>query len=311
MNYNNIKNQNLIILSEAENIPEILSNRLIEFIKNGGNIVIIPNSKSNNTSYNNFLTKLKIGKIESKQKDSLKITKINFNHPILKDVFVKQVQNFQYPIVNEYYKFKKSSSSNTILSFENNLPFIQQFNKENGNVFLIASSLKRESSNFINSPLVVPIFYNFAQSSFKQSDIFYRLDKENKIDVEITTNKDDVLTIAYKASTFIPLQRKFQNKVRITTNNKPEKSGFYFILKDKDTIETIAFNTPKAESSLSFLDMNELKKENVNISFSDSIASVFNNFNKKNEVHWLWKWFLALAIVSLLLEILILKFYKT
>ena len=311
VNYNNIKNQNLIILSEAENIPEILSNRLVEFIKNGGNIVIIPNSKSNNTTYNSFLNKLQIGKIESKQQDSLKITKINFNHPLLKNVFVKQVQNFQYPIVNEYYTFKKISSSNAILTFENNQPFIQQFNKKNGNVFLIASPLNRESSNFINSPLVVPVFYNFAQSSFKQSDIFYRLHKENNIDIEITTNKDDVLTIASKESTFIPLQRKFQNKVRITTNDKPEKSGFYHILKDKDTVETIAFNNPKSESSLSFLDLNELKNENSNITVSNSITSVFNNLNKKNEVHWLWKWFLALAIVSLLLEILILKFYKT
>lgn len=311
VNYNNIKNQNLIILSEAENIPEILSNRLVEFIKNGGNIVVIPNSKSNNTSYDNLLSKLQIGKIESKQQDSLKITKINFNHPILKNVFVKQVQNFQYPIVNEYYTFKKISSSNSILTFENNQPFIQQFNKKNGNVFLIASPLKRESSNFINSPLVVPIFYNFAQSSFKQSDIFYRLHKENNIDIETITNKDDVLTIASKESTFIPLQRKFQNKVRITTNDKPEKKGFYHILKNKDTIETIAFNNPKSESSLSFLDINELKNENSNITVSDSITSVFNNLNKKNEVHWLWKWFLALAIVSLLLEILILKFYKT
>ncbi|WP_159951078.1 BatA domain-containing protein [Polaribacter septentrionalilitoris] len=311
VNYNNIKNQNLIILSEAENIPEILSNRLVEFIKNGGNIVIIPNSKSNNTSYNNLLSKLQIGKIESKQQDSLKITKINFNHPLLKNVFVKQVQNFQYPIVNEYYTFKKISSSNAILTFENNQPFIQQFNKKNGNVFLIASPLNRESSNFINSPLVVPVFYNFAQSSFKQSDIFYRLHKENNIDIEITTNKDDVLTIASKECTFIPLQRKFQNKVRITTNDKPEKSGFYHILKNKDTLETIAFNNPKSESSLSFLDLNELKSENSNITVSNSITSVFNNLNKKNKVHWLWKWFLALAIVSLLLEILILKFYKT
>ena len=311
VNYNNIKNQNLIILSEAENIPEILSNRLVEFIKKGGNIVIIPNSKSNNTSYNNLLSKLQIGKIESKQQDSLKITEINFNHPLLKNVFVKQVQNFQYPIVNEYYTFKKISSSNAILTFENNQPFIQQFNKKNGNVFLIASPLSRESSNFINSPLVVPVFYNFAQSSFKQSDIFYRLHKENNIDIEITTNKDDVLTIASKESTFIPLQRKFQNKVRITTNDKPEKNGFYHILKNKDTLETIAFNNPKSESSLSFLDLNELKNENSNITVSDSITSVFNNLNKKNEVHWLWKWFLALAIVSLLLEILILKFYKT
>ena len=46
-----------------------------------------------------------------------------------------------------------------------------------------------------------------------------------------------------------------------------------------------------------------------NSAVSSSITEVFKQINKNNEVHWLWKWFLALAIVSLLLEILILKFY--
>lgn len=58
------------------------------------------------------------------------------------------------------------------------------------------------------------------------------------------------------------------------------------------------------------MDLDELKKINKGITVSTSIASVFKEINKKNEVHWLWKWFLSLAIVSLLLEILILKFYK-
>ena len=59
-----------------------------------------------------------------------------------------------------------------------------------------------------------------------------------------------------------------------------------------------------------FMNLNSLKEKNRNIHISTSIANVFKDLNEKNEVHWLWKWFLALAIVSLLLEILILKFYK-
>ena len=56
--------------------------------------------------------------------------------------------------------------------------------------------------------------------------------------------------------------------------------------------------------------MQAIADKNENITFSTSTATLLSSINKKNEVHWLWKWFLALAIVSLLLEILILKFYK-
>ena len=56
----------------------------------------------------------------------------------------------------------------------------------------------------------------------------------------------------------------------------------------------------------------------INSSNSDSLLSLdsfiemdaVQEIDKKNKVHWLWKWFLIAAIVSLLAEILILKFFK-
>ena len=176
---------------------------------------------------------------------------------------------------------------------------------------MVASNLDKENSNFTNSPLIVPIFYNFAQSSFNSSTIFYRTNTKNTIDVEVKMNKDDVLSIANTKNKFIPLQRQYQKKTSLITDNQLKKNGFYYILKNKDTLETIAFNYPKSESNLNFMDVAAIRNTNKNINISDSIASFFNQLNKKNEVHWLWKWFLSLAIVSLLLEILILKFYKT
>jgi hypothetical protein len=71
----------------------------------------------------------------------------------------------------------------------------------------------------------------------------------------------------------------------------------------------LAYNYPKEESLLNFLDVNVIKRTNKNSTISSSIREAFEEINRNNEVHWLWKWFLTLAIVSLLLELLILKFY--
>jgi hypothetical protein len=130
------------------------------------------------------------------------------------------------------------------------------------------------------------------------------------LDIEISLKKDEVLNISNSKSSFIPEQQTFQNKVNITTKEQPNNAGFYYIQRKKDTLQILAYNTPKEESILNFMDLNSLKEKNRNIHISTSIANVFKDLNEKNEVHWLWKWFLALAIVSLLLEILILKFYK-
>ena len=308
-NYNSILKQQLIILNEIENISEILAKKIIEFSKNGGTLVIIPNENLNLNSYNSLLKKINVGKINLKTNDTLKITNINYKHPLFENVFSKKVTNFQYPTVKSYFSIFSKNASN-IVSFENNTSFISQIKNEENTVYWVSSSLNRKNSNFINSPLIVPVFYNFGKLSFKHNQLFYRVSSENKIDIKTTIEKDKVLRIANKENSFIPLQQKFQNKVRIITKEQPEKTGIYTVLKNLDTIQKIAYNNPKKESLLHFMDLNELKKVNKNISISTSIPNVFQEINKKNEVHWLWKWFLTLAIVSLLLEILILKFYK-
>ncbi len=310
VNYNILKKQQLIILYELENIPETLSNSLQVFSNNGGTVVIVPNSNSSIFSYNNFLQNLTSAKIDSKIIDNLKITNINFNHPFFQNVFSKKVNNFQYPTVNQFFTFQSKNSSE-IITFENNSPFLIQIKAANRSIYLFSSAINKKNSNLLNSPLIVPIFFNFGKFSFQHSQLYYYLEKENQIDVEIQLQKDEILEISNSNSTFIPSQQVFQNKVKITTKEQPSEAGFYNIQRKKEINEIIAFNMPKEESILQFLDISNLKDESNDINISSSISTAFQKMNKKNEVQWLWKWFLALAIVSLLLEILILKFYKS
>ena len=305
VNYNTLQNQQLIVLNELENIPVILINSLVKFSKNGGTIVIIPNEKITISSYNQLLKKLNLGAIEPVRKDTLKITEINYTHPIFKNVFSKEVKNFQYPSVQSHYPYRGALSK--IVSFQNNTAFISQL--ANSKTYYISSALNKNNSNFLNSPLIVPIFYNFGELSFKQSKLAYRIDQENTIAIATKMGKDEILVIAKNNASFIPLQQTYQNKVVIKTKEQPLVAGFYAVLKENINIKDLAYNYPKEESLLNFRDVNVIKRNNKNSTISSSIREVFEEINKNNEVHWLWKWFLALAFVSLLLELLILKFY--
>jgi hypothetical protein len=309
VNYNSIQKQQLIILNELEQIPETLSKNILNFSNKGGDIVIIPNENSELKSYTDFLKKIANSKIESKISDSLKITTINYEHPLFKNVFKNKVNNFQYPSVQSLYPITSKNSSK-VVSFENNLPFISQIKTSDSNIYILSSAINKNNSNFLSSPLIVPVFYNFGKMSFQYSKLYYYLDDENKIDIEINLEKEAILSVSNLEASFIPVQQIFQNKAKIITKDQPINAGFYYILRKKDTIETLAYNTPKQESILNFMNLNLLKENNNTIRISSSITDVFEGLNKNNEVHWLWKWFLSLAIVSLLLEIFILKFYK-
>lgn len=304
-NYNSIENQQLIVLNELENIPEILSKSLLQFSKNGGSIVLIPNKKIDLNSYNLFLKNLNVGTLTNQIIDTLKITNINYNHPIFKNVFSKKATNFQYPIIKSHYPI--SGNASKIISLENASAFISELKS---NFFYVSGAINKENSNFLNSPLVVPVFYNFGKMSFQYPQLSYSIDQENTIEIETKIGKDEILKIFSEKESFIPLQKTYQNKVALITKEQPLTAGFYSVLKEETKLQNLAFNYPKEESVLQYLDLNTLKENNSEVEIYSSVKDVFTVINKNNEVLWLWKWFLALAIVSLLLEILILKFYK-
>ena len=305
INYNLIPKQNLIILNELVSIPQTLTNILIDYANKGGNIVVIPNKNLAISSYNQLFNSFKIGKLLSKKNDSLKITDINYNHPLLKNVFEKKVQNFQYPFVKESFVTQLNNASN-LISFENKKGFIKQINLPNSTFYWVAAPLTKENSNFINSPLIVPIFYNIGKQSLQLSELYYTIENNNSIDINKQFGKDEILTISNSENSFIPLQQTFQNKIRITTKSKPLKAGFYNIKQQENILKNIAYNYPKTESYLNFLDISSATNQTI----STSVKNTLEDINNENKIQWLWKWFLALAIVSLLIEILILKFFK-
>lgn len=309
VDYNRISDKECIILNELENIPNVLQNTLIQFLQNGGHLLLIPNREMDFVSYNNFLTKIGSGKVTGARNTELKITDINFDHPLYSNVFSKRVTNFQYPKVEKY--FRSNLKGTNIIKFENKEPFLLEVQNPYSKVYWFSSPINSETSNFANSPLIVPTLFNIGQNSLQISRSNYILQEENTIEIEKKINKDEVLSISKNSESYIPLQQSFANKVRITTSNKPNEPGFSQVLFKTDTILTLAFNISKEESNLDFIDTNDLEKANSNIKMYNSVKDLFGEINEKNEVQWLWKLFLVIAIVSLLLEIFILKFFKT
>tara|TARA_R110001583_G_scaffold4351_4_gene25239 strand:+ start:1636 stop:3597 length:1962 start_codon:yes stop_codon:yes gene_type:complete len=311
LNYNILQKQHLIILNEVEEIPPELINDLFEFSKNGGNLVIIPSQNSNIQAYKTLFTKFNIGTITSKNEQEHKITTINYQHPLLKDVFEKEVDNFQYPKTTLQYNTNLKSSS-VIVKLDNNQPFISQYKTTNGNLYWISSPLNKEITDFTQSPLIVPVFYNFAKSSLKSSQLYYTIAPENKIEVLTSIGKDNVLKILNETTgiAFIPLQTITQNKVTLKLQSNLQ-SGFYTLLNNNTKIKTIAFNYNRAESNLNTFDLKSLISTAESVTISASIDAFFNKINKQQEINWLFKWFLAFSVLFLLIEMIILKYFNT
>lgn len=309
LDYNSIQNQDLIIINEINSIPNELIEILNQFSINGGDLVIIPASKIELKSYNLLYSKLNAGTLSKSTNKELKITNINYSHPLFSNVFEKQVGNFQYPTVKQQYQLKTDNSS-PIISFENQTSFVTEVKSNNTNTYLFSAPINKANSNFKNSPLIVPLFYNFGKYSYNLPQLSYTIGIENTIEISTHIKKDEILSLKNEEIDFIPLQEVQYNKVKLKTLEEPSKSDFYEIKKEQETLRTVAFNHNREENNLNYADLNEVFKNQKNIHISKSINNTFSQLSKQQEINSLFKWFLALAILFLLLEMCILKFFK-
>ena len=300
LDYSQIKSQNLIVLNGLNQISIALKNSLEAFMDTGGVVVMIPSKNGNLQSYNQLLATQTKYRFEQTKIQEKRITNIAFNHPILKDVFEEKVTNFQYPKVQFYYPL--TTTTNSVLSFEDQQPFLVQFKK----LFVFTAAVETRDSNFVNSPLIVPTFYNIGRSSLKTPPLYYWIGAENIFDIKVNLQKDRILKLERNDRQFIPLQTNFNTKVSITTKEYPNEPGHYSVLKDKDTLTQISYNYNRNESQLYYSDVTKIK----GVSIQNSLDTTLKNIKIEANVTWLWKWFVIFALILLAFEMLILKYFK-
>ncbi|MFB9057874.1 BatA domain-containing protein [Mariniflexile ostreae] len=301
LNYATLEQQDLIILNEISSIPNSLIAALKTVTDQGGLLLVIPAKNGNLTTYNTLLAPyhIELGKLAESEKH---ITSIHFSHPLFnQDVFEKQVKNFQYPKVNSYFSSKTKHTS-TALSFEDESPFLL----ENKGLYLLTAALNKENSNFKNSPLIVPTFYNIGKASFKNPRLFYTIGHENVFDVKVKLQQDAIISLVNSNTNLIPRQQYFNNKVTIRTHNEPALAGIYTIKNKDEALQNISYNYNRNENRLLYQELTSLKNMTVN----HSIIDTFNTIKSNTKVHALWKWFAIFALAFLFIELLILKYFK-
>ena len=301
LNYNEIEIQDLIILNELSDIPVSLQTALRSFTTNGGKVLIIPSQDIDLSSYNSFTRLFGGTSLQNPIKQEKRITTINFSHPLLDGVFDKRISNFQYPKVNSFYAL--GSNVSAVLKLEDDRAFLSQLSN---NGFLFSAAINQENSNFKNSPLIVPVLYNIARQSLQLPLPYYTVGAVNNFDVPVTIAQDEILTLNNENANLIPLQQVFSNRVRVTTTDIPSVAGTYQINQEQGFIQNVSYNYDRSEAVLQYQDMNKL----TGVRVSDGVSNLFEKLQTEYTISALWKWFAIFAAVFLLMEMLILKFFK-
>jgi len=304
LSYNDLNKYNLIVLADYSDAGNLSVSAINSYLKEGGNLLVIPEIQQEK-ALENLLKSLQIPVVINRDTTRVFLNKINYNHPLFKGVFLKKVRNFAYPFVKEHYRFNHNGQ--WLYKLSDGTPFAQVFGK-NANIFVLNAGLNPQNTNFSAAPsLIVPLLYSLPFNQQRREKLYYILGKENQIYLKAHPNKDEIIQLQSGKETYIPLQEIQGNKVLLTAGkNMPPQAGIYQVILHHKKLSSLAFNYDRIENTLQFIDI----PKSENIFQIDRLqkytADQKNKFKEKN----VWKWFIILALLFLLLEMLVIKFWK-
>lgn len=300
VDYNALAASEVIILNETEDISNSLLTSLQQKKSEDAIFIVIPSEEEPGSNLQIFLRELGINAFENSQVQEKRITDISFEHPLFNGVFEEEISNFDYPQVQTSYRISAQGSS--VIRYQDK----QAFLLESGGNYYFSAPLNSENSNFTRSPLVVPTFYNIGISALRPSQLYYSLGKTNKIDIPASIGNDEILQITSGNAGFIPQQQRFSNRVELTTNELPLIAGNFEITRNGQRIMPVSYNLDRKESILEYLDLEQVSNFDIVETIPDFISSEGYIY----EADLLWKWFVTFALMFLIIETLLLKYFK-
>ena len=313
---NVINNAQMIVLDAAANVNATMQQSLLDFASQGGSLVVFNNEETDNS-----LLYDKIG-IKSKALDD-NVSRIEYvakQNSFFDDIFVKFPENAALPEVNKHISFDiRNNNVLNIASLQNGEPFIMMSRVDKGSVFVFSSTLDEEWCDLANHAIFVPLMYKMALVGGGISDLSYTLgrDKYHNInDMELL--QDDRVSVRSENGlyeTFPLVENRGKLNYLYFFEDLPS-AGFYDIYKNEDYISTMAWNDNRNESEMSFYEKDELNKilseNNVNllatIDYEDLASNDVMEIIIKDSM--IWRIFVVIALMALLVETLILRFWK-
>lgn len=304
INYQNLQKNDVIVLNELENYPIALQTNLKDFVEKGGNLICIPSEKNNIEIFNEFLKKITPIQFSETTSIEKKVTQINFSDPLFTNVFEKKVSNFQYPSVKK--SFLSAKNAIKVLQFNDQSAFLQACYKPISAVYVFHAALNKINSNFQNSPLIVPTFYKMAINAEKTGVKAETIGSGKSVLIETENPITEVVSIENEIEKFIPTQQLISNKIKINANDLPNLAGNYSVKNKTTFIDNISYNYNRSESNLT----PTFTKLPTEVESITSLETFFEINQKERTENSIWKWFLMLTFLFLIVELAIQKFVK-
>ncbi|MCQ2309991.1 MAG: BatA domain-containing protein [Bacteroidales bacterium] len=292
----------MVIVNDRSSLNETLWQTILDFAEDGGSVVVFPQKE------------------EIVDTNTLNVNSLASHHDFFDDVFANIPENADYPKVFKHTQIKKEfSNSLTLIGLQNGDPLVTMSRISSGNVFMFSTRLDSQWTDLAENALFVPLMMKMAMLGGSVERLSYTIGVDNDLKInKINASFDGEIRIKDEQNSMeiIPAVERRGNKSVIRLYEQLPNAGFYDVCKGDEVIGKTAWNDNRVESKMSFYNQNDIDKLLKNNELN--VLSVMNPEDLHSDEmidvlvrkSMLWKSFILLSLIAMLIEILIIRFWK-
>lgn len=309
----------LVVLDGVSNLSSGMQMELTRLVNNGGSVLLIPPSAdvaAAVSSHSEWLKSWGINSSNTIVNSNEAIERINLQSQVLADVFEKTPRNPDLPKILKYFNLNDNTSRGVekVLSLRNDDAIWSVYKRGKGKIYVSAVPFDNKWSNLPEHALFVPLMLKTAYLSEVPSRLYYTLNKDVVANLPVQpAGKEKTFTLELGQNNSILPAESNGAQTQLYFNEQLKEAGNYLLKGSLENPYYLAMNYNRDESGMKFLTPEEIQELNPSLRFnllSSDGKSISTLLGEQERGSRLWKLCIALALVFLLIEILLLKFYR-
>lgn len=325
----NFQDYRSIIWTGLNRLSTGLASQLTEFVNNGGSLLVFPGESVDGGSWNSWLSSMKVGKIDTRieVEEGVEARSYDLQHPVFEGIFTSQQAraNPDFIRVFKYYPLALTGAipQARILSIDGSTPLLVENGVGAGQFFLFSFFSSNSWSDLQVKTIFPPLLFRITQLMNQSGNLTFDQEIGAFTPLELKASTQQRLDLRNeKGEIFTPERYEQAGRSRLVFDNMSLKAGNYDVVQKDSVLMSISFNVSDLESMLSFAQQEELTDLIEEKGLEDQIMilsaldrEVTDEIQQARDGVPLWKWFLWIAVICMLIEVVILgggwaKFFR-
>ncbi|HRH39949.1 MAG TPA: hypothetical protein PK760_16480, partial [Flavobacteriales bacterium] len=158
-----LEQQDLVVLNALPELSSGLAQALDAFMRSGGSVAFFPPSNGDASLFASFFAQCGAAAPSRLDTSTVKVERIDLEHPFYRDVFTTMPRNVDLPVVHERWRLEPAAGSDALLRMQDGSTFLSRTAVERGSVYLCATPLAERSSNFTRHALFATSLLRMAE----------------------------------------------------------------------------------------------------------------------------------------------------